>query len=1005
MAEIAIVGMAGRFPGAKDVDEFWRNLCAGVESVRDVSDEELKQAGPLSHASKHKHYVRKTAFPDNVENFDSQFFGMTPSEAAITDPQHRLLLECAHEALEDAGYDADRYAGMISVFAGGALNTYLLTRMLQAPEAIEGIDLVQLNLASSHDFLTTRVSYKLGLRGISHTVQCACATSLAAVHLACQNLLAKESDMALAGGVALNFRLRYGYPFSAGGIFSAQGQCRAFDSHADGTVFGNGAGVVVLKRYDDALRDHDHVHAIIRGSAANNDGCAKAGYAAPSLDGQALVMAEALANAGVSPEDVGYVETHGTGTPIGDPIETQALTRAYQRTSGRKNICAIGSVKPNIGHLDCAAGVASLIKVVKILEHGIIPPSLNFRTPNPLMTLEDTSFQVNTKLRAWSQNNVPRRAGVSAFGVGGTNVHAVLEEAVQLERQEAAEPYHLMVYSALTEPALEDVTARVHARIHADPQIDRGDAAFTLAVGRKQLPYRRFQIIQNQAERAPHAAVTSRVFKAVPSPHPPVVFMFAGQGAHVFGVGRELYDRESAFRKALDSCFTYLADHMDRDPCDLLFSSPDPQRAFNELHQHTGYVQPLLFSLEYALSQLWESWGIQPSLMVGHSLGEYVAACVGGTMSLDHALKLIVRRGQLMQSTQEGAMLSVPLSFAEAAALTTENVALAAVNSADQSVLSGAVMAIEYLQAKLEADGVQPTRLPVQRAFHSPLMNPIVEQFRECVNAIPLQAPRIPWTSNVSGTRIKTEQAVDPEYWVQHLRNTVLFHENLKEAHLLPNAILLEVGTGQVLRRLANRLPLATRDQIALSSLSGCGDGYASLLSAAGTLWARGVPVDWQAFYKEKNRSRISLPTYPFERQRCWIGNAESYAPAQAGNSIPNHVEQTAPMTRTSLAARPHLANDYVAPSTATELALVSILEPLFGFSPLGIRDNFFSLGADSLLSLTVTAQLKEHFGLQLTAVHLYEALDTASLAEIIDEMARESPQTPATHPSPVSQI
>jgi phthiocerol/phenolphthiocerol synthesis type-I polyketide synthase E len=994
MRDIAIIGMAARLPGASNVAVFWSNLCAGIEAIRDIPEDELLRSGVHPSVWNGENYVRKSAFPKDVELFDTHFFGFTPAEAAIIDPQHRLLLECAYEAMEDAGQDPDRYPGQVAVFAGCALNTYLLTHLMGFPDLLQKIDLVQLNLASSPDFLATRISYKLGLKGVSHTVQCACSTSLVAIHLACQSLLAGESDMALAGGAALNFHLRYGYTHVPGGMFSAKGKCRAFDAGADGTVFGNGAGMVVLKRYEDAARDRDQIYAIVKGSAVNNDGADKVGYAAPSVEGQSLAIAEAMSNAGISPGDVGYVETHGTGTLLGDPIEIEALARAYRTPAANGHRCLIGSVKTNIGHLDCAAGVSGFIKTAQILRHGLIPPSLHFATPNPHIAFDGTPFKVNGELTEWPACNARRVASVSAFGVGGTNAHIVLEAAVSERPDRNGEAVGLLVHSALSETALDQMVSAANAHLLARPEIALEDAAFTLATGRRYFPWRHAEVIATSGGSGTDIVAAHRTPTSTPATPPPVILMFPGQGSQTLLMGREIYTAEPVFRDVFDTCLDLLSEFMDRDPRSL--THRDTAADAQSLLYRTEYAQPLLFAFEYALAQLWISWGVKPVLMIGHSLGEYVAASIGGTLKLEDALRLVALRGQLMQTTVPGAMLSVPFGNSEAMSFTSDAISLAAVNSPSQSVFSGSETAIDSLHQRLEADGIHGRRLAVSRAFHSPLMDPILDQFRECLETVSLASPRIPWMSNLTGTQITAAQAVDPAYWVKHLRNTVRFHDNMREAHACPDAIFLEVGPQRVLQQLASRLPLSTKNQIALSSTASEKSEYVSLLSTLGSLWVHGVSIDWNSVYEKKDVRRVSLPTYPFERQRCWVERPGAAA-TEAVNPVPHsdsaETSNGKGSIRISLHSRARLSAPYIAPSTPTQIRLVSILEPVFGIRPLGIRDNFFALGTDSLMAVAVVSQLKEYFDVELTAVHLYEALDIASLATIIDEMVAESLQ------------
>ncbi len=993
MTDIAVIGMAARLPGASNIAAFWNNLCEGKDAIRDLSEEDLLASGVHPSVWKRENYIRKAAFPEDVELFDAHFFGFTPSEAAIIDPQHRLLLECAYEALEDAGQDPNRHPGQVAVFAGCSLNTYLISHLMSVPDLLRQIDMVQLNLASSPDFLATRISYKLGLKGMSHTVQCACSTSLVAVHLACQSLLSGESDMALAGGAALNFHLRYGYPHLSGGMFSATGTCRAFDVEADGTVFGNGAGMVVLKRYEDATRNRDQIYAVVKGSAVNNDGAAKVGYTAPSVEGQALAIAEAMANANISPEEIGYVEAHGTGTPLGDPIEIAALARAYRTHRANGHRCLIGSVKTNIGHLDCAAGISGFIKTALILRHGLIPPSLHYTKPNPHIHFSGTPFQVNTELREWPTTHCRRAASVSAFGVGGTNAHVVLEAVASENFHRKDNTLHLLIHSAASETGLDRMIPAMSAHLLAQPEVALADAAFTLATGRRQLAWRHAQVIAStNSSSMTDVVATHRSPVSISTTPPPVILMFPGQGSQTLHMGHEIYRSELVFRETFDACLDLLSRFMNRNPRSLIHTNTAVDA--DKLLDQTEYAQPLLFAFEYALAQLLISWGVKPELMIGHSLGEYVAASIGGTLNLEEALKLITIRGQLMQSTERGAMLSVPLGEAEAMSLTSDAISLAAVNGPSQSVFSGSEIAIDSLHRRLEADGIHCRRLTVSRAFHSSLMDPILDTFHECLMGITLSAPRTPWMSNVTGTLITAAQAVDPAYWVNHLRNTVRFHENMTEAHAQSNAIFLEVGPQRALQQLANRFPLVTKNQVALSSTASEKTEYASLLSTLGSLWVRGVAIDWNSVFVNKDARRVSLPTYPFERQRCWVEpagseNPESVSPVQHPGTV-DHSNTKGPLPVT-LHSRPRLSTPYTAPATPTQIRLVSILEPIFGITPLGIRDNFFALGADSLMAVGVVSQLKEHFGVQLEAVHLYEALDIASLAVVIDEMVTEN--------------
>ncbi|MGI2902872.1 aminotransferase class III-fold pyridoxal phosphate-dependent enzyme [Tolypothrix sp. VBCCA 56010] len=872
--EIAIVGMTGRFPGAKNIEQFWQNLRDGVESISFFSDQELLSSGIDPARLSQPQYVKAGAVLEDIELFDASFFDFSPKEAQITDPQHRLFLECAWEALEGAGYDSQTYAGRIGVYAGVSLNTYFLSKIYTAPELIESVGSYRTSIGNSQDFLPTYVSYKLNLKGPSINVQTACSTSLVAVHLACQSLLNGESDIALAGGVSIQVPHKAGYRYQKGGIMSPDGHCRAFDAKAQGTISGNGVGIVVLKRLEDALADRDYIHAIIKGSAINNDGSLKVGYTAPSIDGQAKVISEALAMARISPEMVSYVETHGTGTVLGDPIEIAALTQAF-RTTDKKNFCGIASVKTNIGHLDAAAGVSGLIKTVLALKHKQIPSSLHFKQPNPRIDFANSPFYVNSTLSEWKTNGTPRYAGVSSFGIGGTNAHVVLEEAPVAEPSFSSCPWQLLVLSAKTVSALETATTNLvqHLKQHLD--LNLADVAYTQCVGRRAFEHRRIVVCQNldDAVKVLEPPDPQRVFTKFTEPSGrEVVFMFPGQGAQYADMGRELYQTETIFHKQIDDCCELLKSYLGLDLRTLLYPHEEQTKAAAQQLQQTHITQPALFVVEYALAQLWIAWGIRPSAMIGHSIGEYVAACIAGVFSLEEALVLVATRGRLMQQLSSGTMLAIPLSEKEIQPLLCEKLSLAAINGPNLCVVSGVEEAVDDLQNRLTEQGVDCRRLHTSHAFHSQMMDSILEPFQEQVSKISLNAPKIPFVSNVTGTWITAAQATDPKYWARHLRQTVRFSEGVAELLQQPEQILLEVGPGRTLSTLVNKQSCS--EQIVLSSLrhpQNQQSDVAFLLNTLGRLWLEGINVDWSEFYAHEQRHRIPLPTYPFERKRYWI--------------------------------------------------------------------------------------------------------------------------------------
>ncbi|MGC1650185.1 MAG: type I polyketide synthase, partial [Candidatus Sulfotelmatobacter sp.] len=869
---IAIIGMSGRFPGARNIAQFWRNLCAGIESISFFSDQELESAGLDPAALTDPSYVRAGGVVDDIDLFDAFFFALSPREAESMDPQQRVFLECAWEALEDAGCDPEQYPGLIGVYAGAATSTYLLN--LQSNRALfETMGGMQIAIGNDRDHLTTHVSYKLNLKGPSVDVQTACSTSLVATCLACQSLLAHQCDVALAGGVSIKVPQKVGYLYQQGSIMSPDGHCRAFDANAQGIVGGNGLGVVVLKRLVEALEDGDSIYAVIKGSATNNDGSLKVAYTAPSLDGQAEVIAMAQAAADVDPETITYVEAHGTGTPMGDPIEIAALTQAFRARTRRTNFCAIGSVKTNIGHLDPAAGVAGLVKTVLAVKHALLPPSLHFSQPNPEIKFEDSPFYVNASLANWNTTG-PRRAAVSSFGIGGTNAHVILEEAPTIEESDPSRPWQLLLLSARTDSALLDATTNLMRYLQESQNVNLADVAYTYQVGRRAFEHRTMLVCRDRQDAldALEGLDPARMLSSVNEFRDrPVVFMFPGQGAQYPAMARELYEFEATFREHVDLCTEILRPHLGFDLCRVLYSRGEDLSEGRRSLDRTSLTQPALFVIEYALAKLWMEWGVRPRAMIGHSLGEYVAACLAGVLSLEDALAVLAARGRLMEAVPAGAMLSVPLGEQEVQPLLHGPLCLAATNGPSLSVISGPSDAVRELEARLSQAGLVCRQLSTNRAFHSSMMDPVLRPFMDQVSAVRLNSPQIPYLSNVTGTWITSDAAMDPSYWTSQLRQTVRFAEGVSQLVREPGWILLEVGPGQTLGGLARQHSDRSPEQVVLSSLP-YGAGHepesAFLLNTVGRLWLSGVRLDWDGVHAHERRLRVPLPTYPFERQR-----------------------------------------------------------------------------------------------------------------------------------------
>jgi acyl transferase domain-containing protein/acyl carrier protein len=889
---IAVVGMSVRVPGADTLEQYWANLRDGVESITFFSDAELLAAGVPAADLANPDYVRACGALRDVEHFDADFFSFTPREAETLDPQHRIFLECAWRALEHAGCDPQRYDGRIAVYGGVGLNGYLIHNLLGHRDLLETLGGWQLSLGNDKDFATSRVSYKLNLQGPSIAVNTACSTSLVATALGCQSLLSYQCDMVLAGGCSVHLPQDRGYFYHPGGTLSPDGHCRPFEAHAAGTIDGNGAAIVALKRLEDALADGDEIHGLIRGFAINNDGDLKVGYTAPSVEGQAEVIREAQEMAGVGAADIGYIEAHGTGTDLGDPVEMTALIEAFRASTAARGYCAIGSVKSNIGHLDTAAGTASLIKTLLAIKYGQIPPLLHFKEPNAKIDFASSPFFINSELIDWPRAGV-RRAGVSSFGIGGTNAHVVVEEAPPKAPDDASRLWQVLTLSAHNETGLDQLSLDMAAHLQKYPQQSLADIAHTLQVGRRAFDCRRsvLAIDCEDAAKSLTDPAAVRVYTHRAAAAPPVFFLLPGQDVQHVNMAAELRGREPAFDGALAECSVLLAEH-GIDLEELIWPHAGDGAPYFDAEFALDLVP--LFAVEYALARLWQSWGVEPSALLGCSLGEYVVATLAGVLTLKDALTLAAAGRELLQATEPGALLAVALAADEIQSELGSDTYLAMVNGPRQCIVGGRPVAVEALHEHLMTRGVIAQLLPIARAFHTPLMQPFVDAFRAHWASVDLQPPSLPYISCLTGDWISDAEATDPEHYLALATSTMRLDAALEtllsdELCAAAGAALLEVAPGQVQSSLAAQHPQRAASVEIFSSLSdpryrasavaqAHTAAQPTLLSTLGRLWARGVEIDWEAFRNGQERRRLPLPGHPFQRQRYWIEPAEQSA-------------------------------------------------------------------------------------------------------------------------------
>lgn len=982
---IAVVGMAGRFPGASSVSEFWRNLRDGVESIVDLSEDDLIDAGVGEKALANRAYIRRAALLPGIAEFDADFFGFTPQAARMLDPQHRLFLQAAWHALEDAGVDPADTDKTVGVFGTSSTSGYLLYNVMSHydPAMVIGqgasFDMVNLSLSNDKDHLATRVAHQLNLRGPALSVQTACSSSLVAVHLACQSILNGECEMALAGGSSIRIPHHVGYWYEPGSMVSPTGRCRPFDIRSDGTIFGSGVGVVVLKPLQDALDDGDRIHAVIRGSALNNDGATKMNYAAPTAAGQAEVIAEAHAVAEVDASTISYVETHGTGTPLGDPIEIEGLRQAFGFSEeDRQGPCYLGSVKSNIGHLETAAGIAGLIKTILCLKHRAIPATLHYTSPNPELHLDRGPFAIRGEDGPWRWNGV-LRAGVSSFGVGGTNAHIVLEEAPAPVKSEVIPGPQVLLLSARTPEALAGARTALAAELSDADEVSLPDAAYTL-IRRRREPVRMAAVVNDQEDAVSvlSAAEHDNVFVGEAPQLPSgshtdsgrVVFVFPGQGAQHIGMARGLHECEEVFREHFDACAAAFGAEMGFDLRAEVFDGTGRNL------ERTDRAQPALFAVEYALAKLAESYGVRPAALAGHSIGEWVAGTLAGVFDLPTAVKAVSMRARLMHASARGVMVAVALGPAAIAEHLTPDVDLAAINDPGSCVVAGSEQAIRDFQARLAESGIVARRVRTAHAFHSRLMNPVIPEFTAFLSRLDLREPRIPLLSNVTGAEMTAAEATDPSTWARQIRETVRFSDELDVLLSDPARVIVEVGPGGSLTSSAMRHPNWSAGHRAVRLMRHQAQNrsdHDTFLLALGQLWAAGVEVDWTPRIGARP-TLVSLPGYPFNRQRHWIEHNPASLAGLAG--------------RNGAAAGANAGEDVAVPAASgtsqMEATLQRIWAQCLGISGIDRNTNFFEVGGDSLVAISVAMTASKE-GLDLTPQDLYENQTPAALARAVN--------------------
>ncbi|MGE5944181.1 MAG: amino acid adenylation domain-containing protein [Flavobacteriales bacterium] len=1011
-SDIAIIGMAGRFPGANTIKELWKVLKEGKETISFFTEDELDSFISKS-LTNDPLYVRARGTVPSAKTFDAAFFGINPKLAEAMDPQQRLFLEIAWEILEQSGYLPNSFNNnkyKIGVYAGTGTNTYFKNNIHPNEELINDIGVMQVNSVNEKDYIASRTAYHLNLKGPAVSVQSACSTSLLAVATAVEAIRNNQCEMALAGGSSVTAPINSGHLYQEGSMLSADGHCRPFDADAKGTVFSDGAGIVLLKSLEAAENDGDKIYGIIKGVGVNNDGGYKGSFTAPSATGQADVIKKALTDAQIAPNTLSYIETHGTATPIGDPIEFEGLQMAFGEQDS-KNYCAIGSIKSNMGHLTAAAGVTGLIKTVLAMHYKQIPPSLGFEKPNPAIDFENSPFYVNSKLSPWKSETL-RRAGVSSFGVGGTNVHVILEEYQNKNIVSGSgRPFELLTWSAKTQNSVLGYKSALGHYLKDNSDIPLADVAYSLHMTRDNFSHRSFILSKSNTDASENLinteskSIKNHILKLIPEE---IAFLYTGQGAQYLQMGRSLYENEKVYRDAIDVCAELLRDNLELDIRDIIF--PDASSNLKELEEklnNTKFTQPALFATEYALTQLWLSWGIKPTLLCGHSIGEFVAAHISGVFSLKDALHLIATRGKLMSELPKGSMLSVRMPIEKLEFLVPKSLSIAAINSSQSCVVAGHAQDIEAFEKTLISHDVTCKILATSHAFHSFMMDPILASFKFEVDKIEKNIPRIPIVSTATGTWLSDSEALNSDYWTNHLRHTVLFGNAVSTILELEDPILLEIGPGHTLTTLA-RQQSAGKILTAFASLPSeikdmPHNDYQTLLNTLGSLWLHGLSPDWKSFYSQQQRQKINLPSYVFDKKLCWIDPPITKKETTLKH-FNNTVNTNSPID-TNINMMLMRKN-----SILNKISEIVSLSSGIDYQPEHASYSFIELGLDSLALTQLSLKLKKEFNLPITFRQLNEEFGSPDLlADYIDKntAAEETHVNNVVHtnPNPVNPV